>query len=138
MIEVNNTRIIIAAVAQFILGALWYSPLLFGKWWMEMMECGDLLKEELLKKQKEMAPFYALQLFLTLFATFAFAHFVPFVLAFSIYHIAFWIWLGFLVPAQIGSVIWGNTKKKFWAKQIFVMLGMQLAGIMLAALILSR
>ena len=100
----------------------------------------DMPKEEIQKLQKEMAPFYALQLFLTLFTTFSFATFMVYVAdmqSYSSYHVAFWIWIGFIAPTQISTVVWGNTKKKFWLKQIFVMLSMQLVGIMLAAWILS-
>jgi hypothetical protein len=135
--EIQYTAIILATFAQFILGAFWYSPLLFGKWWMEVMEATQMSKEELKKLQKEMTPFYALQLFLTLFMTFSFANLIPFIPGFSTYHIAFWIWIGFITPVQISSVIWGNTKKKYWIKQLFVMLSMQLVGIMLAAWILG-
>lgn len=137
MFIVNYTLVIFATLAQFILGALWYSPLLFGKWWMEIMESTNKSKEELQKLQKEMMPFYFLQLFLTLFTTVSFANLIPYISGFSIYHIAFWIWLGFIAPVLIGAVVWGNTKKKYWVKQIFVMLTMQLTGIMLASFILS-
>ena len=135
--EIPYTLIVLATIAQFILGTLWYSPLLFGKWWMEINDCTHLSKEEMRKMQKEMTPFYGLQFFLALFTTFSLATLVPYVPAFSIYHIAFWIWIGFIAPVQISSVIWGNTKKRYWVRQIFVMLSMQLAGLMLASWILG-
>jgi hypothetical protein len=135
--EVNYLLVLLAAVAQFIIGAIWYSPLLFGKWWMEIMECTGMPKEEMQKMQKEMAPFYFLQFGLTLFTTISFANLVPYITAFSIYHIAFWIWIGFIAPIQVAGVIRANTKKKYWLKQIFVMLTNQLVSIMAAAFILS-
>lgn len=135
--DINYLGIIIATVAAFILGGLWYSPLMFGKWWMQIMECDTLSQEELKKMQKKMAPFYLLQLILTLFTTFSFATLVPYITAFGIYHIAFWIWIGFIVPTQIAGVVWANTKQKFWAKQIFIMISFQLVAIMLSAWILS-
>lgn len=135
--QIHYTMIFVATILQFILGAIWYSPLMFGKWWMEIMEVTHVSKDELSKMQKEMGPFYALQLFITLFSTFSFATLVPFIPAFSMYHIAFWLWIGFITPVQIGSVIWGNTKKKFWVKQIFVMVSYQLVGLMLTACVLS-
>ncbi len=137
MPHVNYALVFAATFGQFIVGALWYSPLMFGKWWMEIMECTNLDKDELKKMQKEMMPFYALQFFLTLFATISFANLVPYISSFGIYHIAFWIWLGFISPALVGAVIWGNTKKKYWIKQIFVMLSMQLVGLMFASFILT-
>lgn len=128
--------IVVASLAQFILGALWYSPIIFGKWWMEIMEVNNISKEKLQEMQKKMGPFYALQFLLTLFSTFALVNLTVFT-PFSLYHLAFWIWIGFIVPTQIAGVIWGNTKKRFWAKQIFVMTSYQIVGLMLAAWILS-
>ncbi len=138
MFEVNYALIAAATVAQFVLGAIWYSPLMFGKWWMQIMECTSLSKEELKKMQKEMSPFYLLQLLLTFFTTVSLANLMPFVTGLSLYKLAFWIWFGFIVPVQIASVVWANTKRKFWLKQIFVMISMQLAGLMMAAWILLR
>jgi hypothetical protein len=137
MTEVNYGLVLIATLAQFVLGALWYSPLIFGRWWMQIMEADKLSNEDLQRMQKEMGPFYALQLFLTFFTTFAFANFMVYASNISIYHTAWWIWIGFMAPLQVSSLIWANTKKKFWLKQIFVMLSMQFVGIMLAATILS-
>ncbi len=134
---VNYTLVVVATLAQFVLGALWYSPLLFGKWWMQIMEVTKMSKEELKKMQSAMMPFYALQLLLTFFTTVSFANLLPYISAFNAYHVALWIWIGFIFPLQIGGVIWGNTKKKFWAKQLFVMASFQLVGMMLMAWVVS-
>ncbi len=139
--ELNYTLILVATVIQFVLGALWYSPLMFGKWWMQIMESTELSKEELQKLQKEMAPFYGLQLLLALLTTFVLAMCIHYLqmanVGFHAYGVAGWIWLGFIAPTQIAGVIWANTKKKFWAKQIFVMISYQLVGMMISAFVLS-
>ncbi|MEK7631089.1 MAG: DUF1761 domain-containing protein [Patescibacteria group bacterium] len=139
--EINYTLILGAALAQFVLGAVWYSPLMFGKWWMQIMGADRLSKEELQKMQKEMAPFYGLQFLLTVIFTFVLAMFVHYLqmanVGFHAYGVAGWIWFGFIAPTQIAGVVWANTKKQFWAKQIFVMITYQLVGLMLAAFILS-
>lgn len=135
--EVNYTLVLGAAVAQFVLGAVWYSPLLFGKWWMQIMEVTHVTPEELRTMQKGMMPFYGLQLFLTLFTTFAFANFMLYASQIDIYQTAWWIWIGFIAPVQVATVVWGNTKKQYWAKQIFVMLSYQLVSMMMMAFILS-
>lgn len=133
--------IVVASLAQFILGALWYSPLMFGKWWMEIMEATNLPVEQVKRMQKEMAPFYGVQFLLTIIFTFVLAMFVYYLkmanVGFHAYGVAGWIWIGFVFPTQIAGVVWANTKKKFWVKQIFVMAGYQLVGLMLAAFILS-
>ena len=139
--DVNYTLVFVATIVQFVLGALWYSPLLFGKMWMQIMECTNLSKEELKRMQKEMMPFYTLQFFLAFITTFTLAHFLavgkiadP---SYSPYMVAFWIWFGFLAPTGISSVVWANTKKGYWIKQIAIMISMQFIGLMVATGILS-
>ena len=100
------------------------------------MEADHLSKDEMKAMQKQVMPLYAIQFFLGLFTTIAFANLIPYITTFSIYHIAFWIWIGFIVPLQIAAVIWGKTQKRFWTKQIFVMISYQLVAIMLTAWIL--
>jgi hypothetical protein len=135
--EVNYVLVAVACVVQFILGALWYSPILFGKIWMEIMECTNIPPEELKKMQKEMAPFYLLQLGLTLLTTVSFANLVVYIPDFSIYHVAFWIWIGFIAPTQVACIIWANTKKQYWLKQSLIMMSYQLIAIMIASWILT-
>ncbi len=139
--EIQYSLIIVATVAQFILGALWYSPLLFGKWWMEIMECNTMTPEDMKKMQKEMSPFYGLQFLLTAVFTFVLAMCIYYFkiadAGFSAYAVAGLVWLGFIVPTQIAGVVWANTKKKFWLKQIFVMTSYQFTGMMIAAFVLS-
>ena len=128
--------IIGATIVQFIFGAVWYSAL-FGKAWMRIMEVEQVSKEELSKMQKDMMPFYFLQLFLTGFTTFAFANLLPVVPGMTPYHLAFWLWIGFVAPATVTTVLWGRTKKQFWLQQITIMLSAQIIGMMLMAYIVS-
>lgn len=135
----NITLILVATVATFVLGALWYSPLMFGKLWMQIMEVTHLSKEELQKMQKEMTPFYLLQLVLTLITTFVLASNLSFnnLSGAAAYSYAFFMWLGYIAPVQIGTVLWGRTQKKFWIKQILVMVSYQLVAVLLSAWILT-
>lgn len=140
--EINYILILIATVAQFILGAVWYSPLMFGNTWMQIMEVTQLSKDELQKMQKEMAPFYIVQIVLTVLFTFVLAMSIYYLkqanVGFHAYGVAGWVWLGFVAPTQISCVIWANTKRRFWFKQIAIMAGCQLVGLMMTAFILSQ
>lgn len=135
--DINYKLIVIASVVNFILGALWYSPLMFGKWWAQIMEMSHHSKEELQKIQKEMTPFYALQFFLSLIFTWELAHALVSAVEVNHYFLAFITWFGFVMPIQVGSVIWGNTKKKYWCKQLFVMLSFQLVSIIVSTWMLT-
>ena len=69
--------------------------------------------------QKQMMPFYGLQLLLTLFTTFSFANLIPYLPMFSPIHVAFWIWIGFIFPLQIATVVWGEYPKEILGKTNF-------------------
>jgi hypothetical protein len=71
MPEVSWIGIAVAAVASFLLGGLWYSPMLFGKVWQR--EAG--VTDEQLKKGN-MAMIYGLALLLCLLAAWMFATFL--------------------------------------------------------------
>lgn len=134
---INLGLVLIAALVSFVLGAVWHSPIMFGKWWAQIMGMDKLSKDELQKLQKDMGPFYGLQFILALVTMHALANVLAWVPDMDPYTVALSLWAGFVVPIQIGSVIWGNTKKPFWAKQIFVMTMYQLVSILVAVTILG-
>ena len=71
MPEVNWIAIIVAAAASFLLGGLWYSPLLFAKAWQR--EAG-ITDEQL--KNANMAKIFGLAFLLCLLAAWMFATFL--------------------------------------------------------------
>jgi hypothetical protein len=71
MPEINWIAVAIAAVASFVLGGLWYSPVLFGKAWQR--ETG-LTDEQL--KNGNMAMIFGVSLLLALLAAWNFANFL--------------------------------------------------------------
>jgi hypothetical protein len=143
MIEVNYFLVFVTAIIYFVLGAVWYSPLMFGKWWMEIMEHDPekIGKAELEKMQKEMMPAYIAQFFLALLTITVLTHTIKFFMSmssqFHAFGVAGWIWLGFVFPIIISNVMWSQTKKKFWCKQIFVSATYQLVVFMIAAALIT-
>ncbi len=133
----NYTLITIATIAQFILGALWYSPLIFGKWWMEIVGADKCTPEEIKAMQKQMSPFYIVQLVITFVSTATLAMFIQAMPAYSAYMTATVIFGGFILPLQISGVMWGGTKRSLQGKQLLVLTLGQFACMMLAAWILS-
>ncbi len=71
MPQVNFLAIVVAAVVAFILGGLWYSPVLFGKVWQREVGLSD---EQL--RRGNMASIFGLSLLLSLIAAFVFAMFL--------------------------------------------------------------
>ena len=71
MPEFNIWAVLAAAVASFVLGGLWYSPVLFGKAW---QKAAGLTDEQLAKGN--MAMIFGLAFVLCLAASFVFAMFL--------------------------------------------------------------
>jgi len=71
MPEINWIAVVVAALASFLLGGLWYSPVLFGKAWQR--ETG--LSDEKLK-QGNTAKIFGLSFILALLAAWNFANFL--------------------------------------------------------------
>jgi hypothetical protein len=71
MPEVNYLAVIAAAVATFLLGGLWYSPVLFGKAWQREAGVTD---EQM--KNANMAKIFGLAFVLSLIAAWVFALFL--------------------------------------------------------------
>lgn len=102
--DINYLAVLVAAVAGMIVGALWYSPLLFGKIWMKASK----LSEKDMKKA-HMGRAYALAFLGSLVTAYVLAHFVDYLEVSTVggaLTAAFWIWLGFFVTTSLSSVLW--------------------------------
>ena len=101
----NYLAVLAAAIANMVIGMLWYGPL-FGKLWQKL--AGITGKD--MKKMK-LKPAQAMLIgFLTaLVLSFVLSRFTgmmgtaDFMTAFAA---AFWIWLGFYATTQMGPVLW--------------------------------
>jgi hypothetical protein len=113
MYTINFWPILVASVVAFVISALWYSPILFGKEWMALTKMSDADMDA--AKAKGVWKYYVIQFIVTL-VTFA-------VLAFIIVStgvrggsngafMGFLVWLGFVLTADIGRLIWENKPFK--------------------------
>ncbi len=134
---INYWALIGATLFAFILGAIWYSPLMFGNSWMKIMGSDTYTKEELNKLQKEMGKFYVLQLFLTSLTMFILYQNIKYFGSEKGVWFALFMWLGYVMPTQIAGVIWGSTNKKYWCKQIMIITSYQLVTLLIAGYIFS-
>ncbi len=112
MVPVNPVAVIVAAVAVFVLGWLWYSPLLFYKPWMRLrgmdpvaamagakMPAGKLVIEFV----RCLVLAYVIARFVALLGVGSWMGAVQF---------GFLVWLGFPVILLTGSVLWENIPWK--------------------------
>ena len=106
-ITINYYAVIAAALANMVIGFLWYGPV-FGKYWKGLMGFTD----ESMKAMK-MTPLMAMVggFITALIMAYVLAHFIILGGAGNIAtgaQIGFWIWLGFVSTVLLGSVLWEN------------------------------
>ena len=137
-IKINFIAIIVAVIANFVLGALWYMPI-FGKLWAK--EKGFDLNEKPDKSVMFKGMFY--MVIGNLLFAWVFAHniaawqFVPGIKEMgnmpNIMMSAIFTWLGFYLPGNLGATVW---EKKSWTL-FFIDAGYHLASLFLVAFILT-
>ena len=131
--EVNYLAVLVAAVASFLLGWLWYGPL-FGKPWMKLM---NFDKNSM--KSMKLSPVTAMILgFLTyLVIAYVLAGFISILNSATIVEgikIAFWIWLGFIATTTLGSFLWeGKSIKLYLLNNAYNLLNILVIAVILTA-----
>jgi hypothetical protein len=126
-IIVNYWAVLGASIFLMVMGAVWYGPL-FGKHWMKIIGAEHMSKDEMEKTQKEMMPMYVLQFVLTLITSFVLYYFIKLIPVRTGIDVAFWIWVGFAMPAAAGS-IW-DTKKGLRLQKFLIVAGYQLVTLL--------
>ena len=135
--NVNFLAIIIATIAEFVIGAIWYMPL-FGTLWGKIHGFDSQSKEAQDQMRKKMMPLLLVQLLITFVTTWVLAVVMGNnAQGWSAYCIAALCWIGFVVPTQVAGVIFGGTNPKWIVTKTLVMAGGSLACLEAAALILS-
>jgi len=104
-IEINWLAVLVAGVANMMVGFLWYSPLLFAAPWMKL---SGMTKEKIAKSN--MTKTYGVSFLVGLVTAFVLAHVMGLSMNFFHYsglstgiNTAFWMWLGFIMPVQLTS-----------------------------------
>lgn len=134
--NINYLAILIATILQFICGAIWYSAL-FGNLWGKIHGFDKLSKETQQEMMKAMGPLYAVQFFVTIITTSVLALFIAALPQdWNAFGMAGFLWLGFVVPTQVSSVIFGGTESKWIVKKIAVQAGAALLCLQVAAAVI--
>jgi uncharacterized protein DUF1761 len=112
MPHVNYIAVLVAAFVVFVLGWLWYSPLLFYKPWMRARGMDPAVA---MAGAKMPAGKLVIELVRCLVLAYIVAHFVA---ALGItnwlgaVHFGIFLWIGFPVILLVGSILWENTPVK--------------------------
>lgn len=130
--------IFLATLALYIIGALWYS-VLFGKTYAKIMGMESCTPEEMKKMQSEMKLAYIIQFITTIITVWMLSSQINFLglTGLTPYVYGVFIWFGYILPIQISMILWSQTKKPYWFKQVLISGGNQLVSILVAVLILT-
>ncbi len=135
--NINYVAVLVAAVAQFIFGAIWYMPL-FGKLWGKIHGFDKVSPEEQKVMMKQMTPLLVAQFVFTVVTTVVFAILLNHISSdWSIYCFAIAYWIGFIVPTQVAGVLFGGTSPKWFMQKILVMAFGALGCMLIAAFVLQ-
>ena len=112
MVHVNYVAVLVAAIAVFVLGWLWYSPLLFYKPW---MRARGMDPAAAMAGAKMPGGKLVVELLRCIVLAYVIARLVA-LLGISSWmgavHFGFLLWIGFPVILLIGSMLWENTPPK--------------------------
>ncbi len=111
--SINLVAVLVAAIIQMIIGAVWYSPALFGKHWMLLLgkNPDDI-------KSNSTSIGYAIASFASIVTAYILAKFIGFAQARTVVEglqIGLWAWLGFLATSTITTNAFSNKSWKLWA-----------------------
>ena len=112
MVHVNYVAVLVAALAVFVLGWLWYSPLLFFKPWMRLrgLDPEAAMKSAKMPVGKLVVEFA--RCFLLAYVIAGLVALLDIRSAPIAIHSGLMLWLGFPVVLLAGSVIWDNVPWK--------------------------
>jgi hypothetical protein len=133
--QVNYLAVLVSGVAIFILGGLWYSPLLFAKPWMSLQ---GKTREQMMEEAKgtPMALMYLCAFICGILTAWALAiilnHFDNLTYLRGV-EVAVLCWLGFTAATSFASAIFYLKPKALWA----IDCGYNLVAFVIAALILT-
>ncbi len=106
MNTINFLPILVSAIVAFGLSSLWYSPILFGKEWMEAIKISP---KEIEEKTGNILRSYILQFVVTLITFSVLGFIISMVDARTGTDGAFLgllTWLGFIIPTSLSSLLW--------------------------------
>ena len=132
MFEVTFLPILVAGIANVILGMVWFNPRVFGTAWMANIN----MTPEMAEKGKKQMPIMAGIAFLAAMVVAYVMNY--FGIAWGVFdwigaiELGFWSWVGFVAPTMLGMVLWEMKPIKYYA----IVSGFWLVSFIMIAVIL--
>lgn len=107
MLYISLTEVIVGAIAAFVIGALWYSPVLFLNAWLKELKISKKDMEKSKKKGMvtEMIIAFLKTLVFAAVLALAIKAFKPYTLLAYI-QVGLMLWLGFIATTMLDPVLW--------------------------------
>lgn len=134
--EVNILAVVVATVVMFAIGAFWYM-VPFGKLWGKIHGFDKLSKKQQDAMQKQMGPWYIIQLALTVVSAYVLAVLIGLMPEQSPYVVAFLVWLGFALPTEASANIFGGAPEGYVWHKIGISATESLLHLLAAAWVIS-
>jgi hypothetical protein len=132
--KIKYLAVLVATLVHFMLGGLWYSPVLFGNKFIQLINWSPEKLQQIQNEShgKELAIAFVMSLVLV----YILAHFVQYTKATNAMgglQTAFCLWLGFVVTTQLPTVLFELRPFGLFAINVaYQLVGCSLAGIILA------
>ena len=130
-VEVNYLSVFLAGISAMVIGAFWYSPMIFAKPW---AKAAGLKMSDMQSANMPLA--YGLMFAGALLEAYVLKHVLAFAGAGDISSAlmgAFWTWLGFVAPLSLSGVLF---EKKEW-NWYYITVGYQLVTLLAMSAILT-
>ena len=132
-VRIRLSAVLAAAVAKMVIGAVWYSPKVWGAKWVAVMGWSD---KELQQRQKHMWRAYGWTFAAALMAAYFLAHCVAYMQAETPVYgalVGAWVWLGFVATTSLSTYLFDGRPLALYAINqgyelvIFIIMGAILA-----------
>jgi hypothetical protein len=131
MIDINYWTVLIAALLYYGSGALWYSQLMFGKQWMQLV---GMTPEQMEQTKKNAWKAYLTALVAALLMSYGLARMVDYMQVTSFFgavHLGFWSWVVFVITTMAINNAFSNRPVKL----LVIDGGYHLYGLLLMAVL---
>jgi hypothetical protein len=137
-VPVNYPTVLLAAIVYFVIGAIWYSPFLFGHY--KSHEHGTPAQENVISTPLDTKQRHWLRLIGPYIGEFIISLIIAYVLTLFIQisqaeeiaegiAVALWIWIGFIATTHFSAVLWDRkTVHNFFIHAGFMLVGLMAMG----------
>jgi hypothetical protein len=115
---VNLWAVLVCALADMVLGFLWYSPALFARPWMVLMGYDPNDKAKIAEMQKSAGPSYALSMVASVLSAAMLGKIIAVATVVTALYgmkIGLAVWLGFVTTVQLTNALFSRQPAKLYA-----------------------